>query len=105
MNDENEVMTEATEDLTVTEPIVESSTGWGTLVGVAVAAAAAVFGGAKLTQKAYDKSCKKKGIDTPTREKFYQFWRKKAKGRMIKVNPNVQEGTIHEVTSDTEDDE
>lgn len=107
MNEENEVMTEATEDLTVTEaePIVESSTGWGTILGAGAAAVGLIFGGTKISQKVYDKHYKKKGIATPEREKFYQFWRKKAGKKIIQVHPKVQEGTIHEVEPDADEDE
>lgn len=105
----NEIATEAMEnmgaevtDITELSPVVESSTGWGTILGAAAGAAGLAFGGVKLSQKVYDKRCEKKGIATPERERWFQFWRKRAK----KVKgAKVQEGAIHEVEPDPEEED
>lgn len=109
MDEQKEVVMNAMEDLgaevtEVTElpPVVESSTGWGTILGAGAAAVGLIFGGTKISQKVYDKHCEKKGIATPEREKFYQFWRKKAK--KVK-DTKVQEGVIHEIQPDEESEE
>lgn len=111
MNEQNkveEVATEAMEnlgyevtDVTEMAPVVESSGGWKT-VGVA---GAAVVGAAlvvpKVAQKICDHHYEKQGQTAPTREKFYQFWRRKAKVK----GTQVQEGVIHEVLPDEESEE
>ena len=112
MNEQNkveEVATEAMEnlgyevtDVTEVAPVVESSGGWKTVgfAGAAVVGAALVV--PKVAQKICDHHYEKQGQTAPTREKFYQFWRRKAK----KVKgTQVQEGAIHEILPDEEPEE
>ena len=84
-------------------PVVAESSGLSTLGSVALGLGAVVGVGTlivKGSQRAYVKTCSKKGVPINTRERWYQLWRPKAK--KVKVPDTFQAENVS--SEDVSDD-